>query len=65
MDEKAKQRILNDLTDFDEKDVLAILESIRLIREETGWGSTLVTLSKREINEIQTVITRRGADLRN
>ena len=65
MDEKAKQRILNDLTDFDEKDVLAILESIRLIREETGWGSTLVTLSKKEINEIQTVITRRGTDLRN
>jgi hypothetical protein len=64
MDEVTRQRLLTAIENENPKDVLAILDALRLIREETGWGSVTAVLKGGTVDEVQTVISRRGANLK-
>lgn len=60
MDQKEKERLLAGLTDLDKKALMMVLESFQQIREGTGWGNTLIVFKGGTVDEIQTVISRRG-----
>jgi hypothetical protein len=64
LDEVTKQRLLTEIENENPKDMLAILDALRLIREEKGWGSMVVNLKVGTVDEVQTVISRCGANLR-
>ena len=63
-DATTMKRILDDLEHLDKQDVLAVLESMRLVQEETGWGDTLIVQKSGTVDEVKTVISRRGANLK-
>jgi hypothetical protein len=63
-DDTIMQRILNDLEHLDKQNVLAVLESMRMIQEETGWGETLIIQKAGNVDEIKTVISKRGENLK-
>lgn len=56
-------RIDCDLQDLTKQELLNILESLRMVREESGWGSVEITIKGGEIDEVKTVISRRSANL--
>ncbi|MBE3117630.1 MAG: hypothetical protein IMZ50_02600 [Candidatus Atribacteria bacterium] len=64
MDQEEKERLLAGLTDLDKKVLLMILKSFQQIREGTGWGNTLIVFKGGTVDEIQTVISRRGLNLK-
>jgi hypothetical protein len=43
----------------EEKDLTEILDCIRLLREETGWGVIELTFKGGELNEVITSISRK------